>query len=1115
MFMCTILFGTMPIGAMAVGAEPAVVEALAVMDDGTNLQTYSLPQDFIPANIDYLAVGFNMDMDEASVEQPGSITLKEMEFQTPVSGTVTYMCDCTENPISGIIYWAHFHPDAPLMPNRDYSLAVSTAVQTVDGTALPESYSVYVGTDVLKITTTNLAEATIGVAYSQTIATVGGVGAIAYSLDNQTLLPPGLELNPTTGEISGIPVQSGSFTFDIKAIDAALPDFPAVQTYTLLINEGPVPVQILIVTPYPVPSDYPDNFVMTIYENPIANLWSSDDQDDLIVEFYSLKYNSAAVPQKILIKQYASNELTIGTSETAQLDTLQFVLPDNLRPGNYKAVILKNAVPVAESMVFIETKTFAVHPEYIFSANSQGFQINLDEELQNVWTNAEENLSVQINKEIYDSEEGFSLEPVGAKFALPADRVKENHIPLPLPVALDAGFYQIDLFRDGKLIASSFSFEVANFNVGINPDNLMEDYPADQQITLFDPHDLDLWETDTALGLDIFKITYTMGGGGGAAVAGAGPGATMTGEETLITSIAQANLTITDDEISFILPPGLEAGDYCIRIKQNPDSEPIVLGEATLGIFPASVRLDINPFKVYAGDSVTVTLYEPVNQSFLWNDGEALQLELYMHIPQTPWTPKNFVLYTTDFAYVAVSKDQINFTLPSSLTPGQYLLAVNRGDQRIAYSKLQVNPPLLQLQADPMNVLTGYKGQKAVNVTDPSGDSCPWNEQDNVFIRLLTWNAYDDGWIDLGEIPARDITQSGLNAMLPEGLPEGNYILSINQYDVEIAYAEVYVQRLYLNASPMSFMAANPQPCDVMLSPTPGGPFMNVNWSTRDMLSYRLYKYNMTNQTVADRQDTGISGAVDQLSGYRLNLQLPAGMEEGSYGIAIENNGTELAFAPIMVAPGFSQVNVGTCLGFKSSTVTVPVYGVYAQGAAGAQFQLEFDPLMLSVVGSPDTDIWNITISNGLSGSYAVHNDVGTVNIALSVQDGSEISEDIIQLCEIEFAVSGDALPFVPINIVPLEGSLLSDGLNEIPAVPIPGMIKLVGRGDVNENNRIDVGDAILLLRHYAGLNILSPDRQKIGDVDGVAGISLDDAICVLERVVNKISQFPVDDSLR
>jgi Putative Ig domain len=67
--------------------------------------------------------------------------------------------------------------------------------------------------------TGSLPNATLGVAYSQTLTATGGVKPYTYSLTAGSL-PPGLSLSASTGTISGTPTQVGASSFTVTVTDA-------------------------------------------------------------------------------------------------------------------------------------------------------------------------------------------------------------------------------------------------------------------------------------------------------------------------------------------------------------------------------------------------------------------------------------------------------------------------------------------------------------------------------------------------------------------------------------------------------------------------------------------------------------------------------------------------------------------------------------------------------------------------------------------------------------------------------------------------------------------------------------------------------------------------------
>ena len=92
----------------------------------------------------------------------------------------------------------------------------------------------------LSITTTSLPQGTANQNYSATLAASGGTGAYTWGLTGGSPdLPTGLTLNPSTGEISGIPTGTSSNNHTFTVTDQT-PPTPQTATKTLqLIIGGP------------------------------------------------------------------------------------------------------------------------------------------------------------------------------------------------------------------------------------------------------------------------------------------------------------------------------------------------------------------------------------------------------------------------------------------------------------------------------------------------------------------------------------------------------------------------------------------------------------------------------------------------------------------------------------------------------------------------------------------------------------------------------------------------------------------------------------------------------------------------------------------------------------
>lgn len=94
----------------------------------------------------------------------------------------------------------------------------------------------------LVVSPRSLSGGKVGVAYSDVFTATGNSGAISWTVDSGAL-PPGLNLNAGTGTLTGSPTTAGTYTFVIKATDAAL-------------NVGTRRYSIEIVTGYGIGSVY-------------------------------------------------------------------------------------------------------------------------------------------------------------------------------------------------------------------------------------------------------------------------------------------------------------------------------------------------------------------------------------------------------------------------------------------------------------------------------------------------------------------------------------------------------------------------------------------------------------------------------------------------------------------------------------------------------------------------------------------------------------------------------------------------------------------------------------------------------------------------------------------
>ncbi len=87
----------------------------------------------------------------------------------------------------------------------------------------------------LSIMTTSLPAGTAGTAYSAPITAIGGVYPYTWSVISGTL-PGGLNLNPSTGVISGMPTYAGTSPFTVQVADSETPSVSATAQLSIVIN---------------------------------------------------------------------------------------------------------------------------------------------------------------------------------------------------------------------------------------------------------------------------------------------------------------------------------------------------------------------------------------------------------------------------------------------------------------------------------------------------------------------------------------------------------------------------------------------------------------------------------------------------------------------------------------------------------------------------------------------------------------------------------------------------------------------------------------------------------------------------------------------------------------
>ena len=122
---------------------------------------------------------------------------------------------------------------------------VGITVSDPTGAQVSGSFSL----NVLGISTTSLPAGALGAPYAQTLTSIGGTGALTWSLGSTSTLPSGLNLS-AQGQIAGTPTVYGTFPFQVRVTDAAA-QLTATKSLSISISNTSV---LTVTTTSPLPS---------------------------------------------------------------------------------------------------------------------------------------------------------------------------------------------------------------------------------------------------------------------------------------------------------------------------------------------------------------------------------------------------------------------------------------------------------------------------------------------------------------------------------------------------------------------------------------------------------------------------------------------------------------------------------------------------------------------------------------------------------------------------------------------------------------------------------------------------------------------------------------------
>ena len=120
-----------------------------------------------------------------------------------------------------------------------FSFTVQVADAATPSQVRSAAVSLTVSPALITVTTSSVADATVGSSYAQSLAATGGTPPYSWSVIGGAL-PAGLALS-AAGVISGTPTAPGTFSFTVRVVDSASPSNTQTATFTLTARIPPPP----------------------------------------------------------------------------------------------------------------------------------------------------------------------------------------------------------------------------------------------------------------------------------------------------------------------------------------------------------------------------------------------------------------------------------------------------------------------------------------------------------------------------------------------------------------------------------------------------------------------------------------------------------------------------------------------------------------------------------------------------------------------------------------------------------------------------------------------------------------------------------------------------------
>ncbi len=268
---------SLSIAALPAGTVDAAYSSSISATGGAPPYTYAVTQGSLPAGLTLSSAGaiagtptkagtssFTVtvtDSKSATASAQGSIviaaaasltiapaTLPDAQINSPYSqtftatgGTAPYTFSVSSGTLpSGLTLTGAVLSGTPTVSgNFNFTISAqdSTTPSPLTGS---NSYSLIVSPSSLTISPATLPDATVNIAYAQTLTAAGGIAPYTFSIASGGSLPPGIELT-AAGIFTGAPTSAGTFTFTVLVEDSTSPTkLSGSVPYTLTVNAATV-----------------------------------------------------------------------------------------------------------------------------------------------------------------------------------------------------------------------------------------------------------------------------------------------------------------------------------------------------------------------------------------------------------------------------------------------------------------------------------------------------------------------------------------------------------------------------------------------------------------------------------------------------------------------------------------------------------------------------------------------------------------------------------------------------------------------------------------------------------------------------------------------------------